>query len=252
MNWADGMILYFSGTGNSRWVAERLAEATCDVALDMAGCIRCGTLPQGVAAADRLGVVFPVHSWYAPRVVIDFLSQLRLPEGCYRYAACTCGDDTGKGMNRLARHFPLEAAWSVAMPNTYVPMFKLDKAAVSREKVADARKAIASIAEAVMARKRVWQVHEGAVPRLKTYLLNPLFVHFVISAKGFHVDEGCISCGICANACPVDNIRLVEGRPSWGEACIHCMACLHACPREVIQYQKATQKKGRYRLADYL
>lgn len=246
------MILYFTGTGNSRWVAERLADATHDVAIALTDYIRRGTVPQGLADADAVGVVFPIHSWYAPRLLVDYLSRLQLLHGSYRYAVCTCGDDVGKGMNRLAKRFPLDAAWSVAMPNTYVPMFNLDGDALCRTKIMQARRAVAAIAEAVIARKRVWQVHEGGAAWLKTYVLNPLFVRFIIEAKGFSVDEGCISCGVCGNVCPVENIRLVDGRPVWGEACVHCMACLHACPQEVIQYKRATQKKGRYRLADYL
>ena len=217
------MILYFTATGNSRWIAELLAEAMHDTAVSIVDCLKQGSIPAGLSTADRLGIVFPVHSWYAPRVLIDFLSQLRLPDCCYRYAVCTCGDDMGKGMNRLAEHFPLDAAWSVAMPNTYVPMFNLDDGALCLKKIENARHAVASIAEDVIARKRVW-----------------------------NVDEGCISCGICGKSCPVGNIRLVDGHPVWGKQCIHCMACLHFCPRKVIQYGKATQKKGRYRLEDYL
>lgn len=155
-------------------------------------------------------------------------------------------------MNRLAEHFPLDAAWSVAMPNTYVPMFDLDDEALCRKKIENARLAITSIVEDVIARKKAWNVHEGGAAWLKTYVVNPLFVRFIIGSKGFHVDEGCISCGICGKSCPVGNIRLVDGRPVWGKHCIHCMACLHFCPRKVIQYGKATQKKGRYRLGDYL
>lgn len=246
------MILYFTGTGNSRWVAERLADATHDVAIALTDYIRHGTAPQGLADAEVVGVVFPTHSWYAPRPLADYLSRIQLPHGCYRYAVCTCGDDVGKGMSRLAKRFPLDAAWSVAMPNTYVPMFNLDEDALCRAKMAQARHTVASIAEAVIGRKKVWQVHEGGAAWLKTYVVNPLFVRFVIEAKGFSVDEGCISCGMCGKVCPVENIRLADGRPVWGKQCIHCMACLHACPQEVIQYKRATQKKGRYRLADYL
>ena len=246
------MILYFTATGNSHWIAELLAEAMHDTAVSIVDCLKQGLIPAELSKADRVGIVFPVHSWYAPRVLIDFLSQLRLPDCCYRYAVCTCGDDMGKGMNRLAEHFPLDAAWSVAMPNTYVPMFNLDDGALCRKKIENARHAVASIAEDVIARKRVWNVHEGSAAWLKTYVVNPLFVRFVIGTRSFHVDEGCISCGICGKSCPVGNIRLVDGHPVWGKQCIHCMACLHFCPRKVIQYGKATQKKGRYRLEDYL
>ena len=246
------MILYFTATGNSRWIAELLAEATHDTAVSIVDCLKQGLIPAELSTADRVGIVFPVHSWYAPRVLIDFLSQLRLPDCRYRYAVCTCGDDVGKGMNRLAEHFPLDAAWSVAMPNTYVPMFDLDDEALCRKKIENARHAIASIAADVIARKKVWSVHEGSAAWLKTYVVNPLFVRFTIGTKGFHVDEGCVSCGICRKSCPVGNIRMVDGRPVWGKQCIHCMACLHACPQEVIQYGKTTWKKGRYRLTDYL
>lgn len=98
------MILYFTATGNSRWIAELLAEATHDTAVSIVDCLRQGPIPAGLMEADRLGIVFPVHSWYAPRVLIDFLSQLRLPDCCYRYAVCTCGDDMGKGILHSGRH----------------------------------------------------------------------------------------------------------------------------------------------------
>ena len=94
------MILYFTATGNSRWIAELLAEATHDTAVSIVDCLKQGLIPAELSKADRVGIVFPVHSWYAPRVLIDFLSQLRLPDCRYRYAVCTCWDDMGKGMNR--------------------------------------------------------------------------------------------------------------------------------------------------------
>ena len=151
------MILYFTATGNSRWIAGLLAEAMHDTAVSIVDCLKQGSIPAGLPNTDRLGIVFPVHSWYAPRLLIDFLSQLRLPDCCYRYAVCTCGDDVGKGMNRLSEHFPLDAAWSVAMPNTYVPMFNLDDEALCRKKIEDAQHAVASIARDVIARKKTWK-----------------------------------------------------------------------------------------------
>lgn len=246
------MILYFTGTGNSRWVAQQLAEATNDAVLSIADCLKRKTVPEELTNAERVGIVFPVHSWHAPRIVLTFLLHLYLPHCRYRYAVCTCGDDAGKGMSRLAKHFPLDAAWSVAMPNTYIPMFNLDDEELSHKKIGYARQSILSIAADVLEQRKVWKVHEGSAAWLKTYIINPLFVRFTISSKGFHVDEGCISCGICSKACPVENIRMADGHPVWGKQCIHCMACVHACSQKVIQYKKTTQKKGRYRLSDYL
>lgn len=246
------MILYLTGTGNSRWVAEQLAEATHDTAVDLADYIRRGVLPPGLDDAIDLGIVFPIHSWRAPRVLTDFLSRCPLPEECYHYAVCTCGDDAGKAMDLFFHYFSLDAAWSVVMPNTYVPMFDLDSDALCCKKLENARRELDVIAEEILCGRVEWRVHEGDHAWLKSHVLNPLFTRFIISSRGFHVDKGCVSCGKCVDSCPMANIRLVEGRPVWGKACIHCMACLHACPQEVIQYKRATQKKGRYRLEDYL
>lgn len=247
------MILYFSGNGNSRWVAEQLASFTADTAVDAACCMREGRVPKALEHAGRLGIVFPIHSWYAPHVFVRFLRSLALPGTVtYRYAVCTCGDDAGKAMNRLSRYIPLDSAWSVIMPNTYIPMFHLDSDEVCRSKVDSARVALEHISQAVLAGKSEWNVHEGGAAWLKTYVVNPLFVHLVVGNRKFDVDQGCVSCGTCVSACPIGNVSLAAGKPRWGNACIHCMACVHACPAGAIQYGNATRKRGRYSLKKYL
>ncbi len=249
------MILYFSATGNSRWVAQQLAGLTGDTLCNLADGKSEKDILQQIDEAGTLGIVFPVHGWTLPRPVADFLQRLSarsLPRCKYRYAVCTCGDDAGKTMNHLNKRFPIDAAWSVIMPDTYIPLFKIDKPGPARGKIAAAREQIPQIAADVLARKSTWQVHEGPMPRTKSYVLQPLFERFLIGDKGFHVDEGCTSCGKCARLCPVDNIEMKNGSPVWNHRCIHCMACIHGCPQEVIQYKKATQTKARYRLKDYL
>lgn len=246
------MLFYFSATGNSRWAARQLATLTGDELFNILDFLKEGRLPFVPESAERVGVVFPIHSWYVPTPVLSFLSQIRVPATAYHYAVCTCGDDVGKGLARLSRHFPLDAAWSVQMPNTYVPMFNLDAPELARRKVADARSLLSVIAGSVVRKERAWCVHEGGFPRCKTYVVYPLFKHFCISTRAFRVDEACISCGRCEQGCPVSAIRLTDGRPVWNDACIHCMACLHGCPVNAIRYGAGTKKKGQYRLEDYL
>ena len=245
------MIFYFSGNGNSKWVAERLGAATGDTVADMMR-LTDDEARAMVDSARRVGLVFPIHSWDAPVPVKRFVRDVLRAPLPYTYVVCTCGDDAGKAMQRLGRLLGIDAAWSVQMPNTYVPMFDLDAPELARQKVADARTFLPAIAEAVVRKEHAWCVHEGGFPRCKTYVVYPLFKHFCVKTKAFRVDNACISCGRCEQNCPVSAIRLVDGRPVWNKACIHCMACLHGCPVNAISYGAGTKKKGQYRLEDYL
>lgn len=247
------MIYYFSGNGNSRWVAEQIAAATNDTVENISDYIKNKKEIQCSSQDEKVGIVFPIHSWYAPQPVIDFVDKLRFNADTYRYMVCTCGDDAGKTASRFRRHFKFDAAWSVRMPNTYIPMFDLDSDTVARIKIEEAGEKIKEIAEDVNNRKKkVRDVFEGAFPFTKTYIINYLFYKFVVTSKGFTVDDSCISCGNCRDACPVNNIRLVDGRPTWADNCIHCMACIHTCPQRSINFKTATKKRGRYLLKRYV
>ena len=55
-----------------------------------------------------------------------------------------------------------------------------------------------------------------------------------LADKSFQTSEKCNGCGICAQVCPVDNIRLVEGRPVWQHHCETCLACYSWCPQAAV------------------
>ena len=86
------MIYYFSGTGNSKWVAEELALRTGDEAQSITGLLRDGPTEVFAAEGASIGIVFPVYAWGAPLIVEDFCKNIRLGSGAYAYAVCTCGD----------------------------------------------------------------------------------------------------------------------------------------------------------------
>lgn len=249
---AIAMIFCFSATGNSRWVAGELARHLSDQVVDISDCLRRRSLPAGLAGAARVGVVFPIHGWHVPAPVGRFLRMLSagLPGAAYRYAVCTCGDDVGKGLAGLRRSLGFGAVWTVAMPNTYVPMFALDSPEVASGKIAAARRRLAAVAGDVLACRPAWEVREGGFPRLKTYVLHPLF-RLYVRLRPVREGGGCNGCGRCVRLCPVDNLRLSAGRPVFLGHCIHCMACVHGCPQAALS-SGGSARRGQYRLEETL
>ena len=63
----------------------------------------------------------------------------------------------------------------------------------------------------------------SSAARARTALVYPLYDLRRGTAK-FWSDDSCVGCGVCARRCPVQAIRLVDGRPEWvAPRCDHCM-----------------------------
>lgn len=249
------MIRYFSGTGNSRYVAESLAKLLGDGDVESIF----GSTPPD-AAGKALGIVFPVYAWQPPRIVEHYLSHIPAPSeaGRYTFIVMVCGDDCGKALReaRRAAGCSIDAAFSVAMPNTYVslPFFDVDSAPIRRRKFAAAAGRISEIAQMVKRRECRDDVREGAAPWTKTYVLGRIIRPWLTRDDKFAAGDGCDSCGACARECPVGNITYPEGpgsRPKWGGHCTGCLACYHACPRHAIHWGGMTAHKGQYNLRRY-
>ena len=240
------MIYYFSGTGNSKWVAEELARRTGDEAKSIPA-LMANDAGAIIAQDPRIGIVFPVYAWGAPLLVERFCRSLQTGRDAYLYIVCTCGDEAGKALIRMKRFFDWKAAWSLAMPNNYIIGFDVDDPALERSKVSFAREKLAQIADGILSSSSAYEVHEGSYARLKTVLVRPMFNAFARRTKPFTATAACNGCGLCERICPAKAIRLEDGMPRWvRKNCAQCMGCINRCPQSAIQYGHGTLSRGRY------
>lgn len=240
------MIFYFSGTGNSRWVAEELGRHLDESGSNIAALLMRGETSYHAKEGETIGIVFPVYAWGPPEPVSDFVKGINLDENNYVFAVATCGSEAGRAVEKLAKDIPIDGGFSVVMPNNYTNFTKAD----TRERVEglllDARGRIRDIAERIRSREGVMDIRRGSLGRLKTSLISPVFNRWGRSTKYFFVEASCDGCRICEKVCPMKVITLKEGRPVWEGDCVQCLACLNYCPKSAIQYTRRSKNTGRY------
>ena len=234
------MIYYFSGTGNSKYVAQRLAEALSETLCDMA------TTDIRNTDSMTLGFVMPVYYWGIPNIVLDFLKDFRISNKPYIYLIFTCGGSTGAAgkMFEKALGRKTDAQFSVIMPDTWTPMFDVsDKAKMEHILDAAEPKIDEIIGKVEKQAKGDFNRHKGFTPL--TPLVYPSYKKQ--STRKFTVSGDCISCGLCEKLCPSGIIKLENGKPVWtSDKCAFCLGCLHRCPKFAIQFGRKTKKHGQF------
>lgn len=252
------MIVFFSGTGNTRHCAEMLAQRLGETLHEFSPeelrspsqcTLACGT--------DDVRIIwaFSTYSWGVPPVVARLMERISITDRAKslpHYMLTTCGDDMAYADRQwrqlmAARGLDARGAFAVIMPNTYVLMkgFDTDPEALAKAKVEASAAELESIAEAIET-DGADRLVRGRFPWVKSAVIYPWFKRFEMSPRPFHAVNGCIGCSLCARSCPMANIEMVDGRPHWGGDCALCLRCYHVCPRHAVAYGKATAAKGQY------
>ena len=244
------MILYFSGTGNSKYVAKRIADALGDEILNLNDRIKSGDTSP-VETGERVIIVTPTYAWRIPRVVRDWLRKTELRGAKQAWFVMTCGSEIGNA-DKYNREFCTEKSVAcmgtaqIVMPENYIAMFSAPQADKARQIVAKAEPDIDRAIAAIQANQPFAPTRNNLYDRFMSGPVNPIFYRFFVKANAFTVSDACIGCGQCAKRCPMNNVTLKDGKPVWGKACTHCMACICYCPVSAIEYGKKSVGQPRY------
>lgn len=244
------MILCFSGTGNSRYIAERIAEALRDIVTDLNEKIKAHDNSPLQTGRDVI-VVAPTYAWRIPRIVSAWLAKTELTGAERIWFVMDCGGEIGnadKYNRRLAKqkHLSHMGTAQIIMPENYIAMFNAPQVCEAKKIVSKAEPEILEIITCIQAGQAFAATRNSLYDRFMSGPVNPIFYRFFVKANAFRADDACISCGQCVKRCPMNNILLKEGKPVWGKECTHCMACICYCPAEAIEYGKKSVGKPRY------
>jgi len=271
-------IYYFSGTGNSLYVAgainKRLASSKLFSIPAIMNKFRENTNLKKdkniiKTHSDSVGFVFPCHGVVIPVIVKRFLERFDISSSSYIFAIVTRGGSVFHGFNIINKILgkqdkELDASFVITMANNdsklktfYIPSEEEFKKI--EKKVAEK---VDSISKIILNQRTHHDDVDGiSFTRYKwiNYILERVipFLMFKFSTKiknYFYSDSTCTGCGICEKMCLSNKISMEDGKPVWQQdiECYLCYGCLNYCPNEAIQIHSTrymtsfTKEKGRY------
>ncbi len=263
-------IFYFSGTGNTLAAAREIAGKTnaklTPVSKEM-------HKDKITISAQNLGILFP--SYLAgvsgvPLIIERFIKKIANIETLHIFIVCTCGGyecvnalPSLHTLNRIIRSCggKVSAEYSIRLPmnnldydHIPIPIEKDSGIIISKSK-----NKIDDICNCIL--KKRGTKYRGAKV-LFLFFMKPVFNLMIkpvtnglrekakepteskleyselipLTDKSIVVDEKCIGCGICANVCPVENIKIVDKKPLFQHRCEMCFACDEWCPHGAIRH----------------
>lgn len=141
----------------------------------------------------------------------------------------------------------LNAGFSIQMPGSYLVKYGALSAEKQKYILSKETEKVAAIV------KIITNQQENKIER-NSFLINAIgnlayksMLHKLPTLdQNFNVNDKCNSCNVCEKVCPVQNIKILNGRPNWQGNCEHCLACIQWCPAEAIQYGTKTNGRKRY------
>lgn len=244
------MIFYFSGTGNSQRVAKQISEVTNDSIFSINASLKRKS-QESLSSEKPLVFVAPVYAWRLPRVVEQWILEHTFEGSKSAYFVLTCGDSSGNASHyaeKLCKEkgFHFCGLLDVLMPENYIAMYPAPPQEKVQELLAKSVPLVNDIANHIKDGHPLSKKAPSVLGKLASNTINPLFYSLFVKDKGFTVTDSCIACGKCDKLCPLNNIRMQDGKPVWNGNCTHCMACICACPTVAIEYKRNSKGQARY------
>jgi len=241
-------IFYFSATGNSLEIARKIAKELGDCAIKPMAAQAPGE-PAG-GPGEYVGFIFPVFYNGLPRLVKRFVERLALNPETYCFAIANSGGTRANSLGMLEdilseKGIRLWYAEEVKMPGNYIVGHQAPSSEKVRGILDAAAEKVAKAARAIAGGERKPVIRKA---ELWSKITNRSFLYKNINKwDGAFLTTGkCTGCGLCAEVCPVCNIKMEGRRPVWLHNCERCLACIHWCPCETIEYGKKTAGHRRY------
>ena len=244
-------IFYFSGTGNSLYIAKQIANEAGNSSIQF---IPHFQKQHSIEIhEEKIGVIFPSYCQDIPDIVIDFCKKLKFNGNPYIFGIVTCNGVPGTSLQHLnnilrKKNQKLSAGWVLTMPGNSLHFIDYtNPREIQNSRHLETEYQLKGIIETIKRNgESKFEFKFALKNQIQRYVNYNFLFRFYRTYTKFYTDEKCNQCGICSKICPQENIKLTENTISWGKNCLQCLACLHWCPKESIQIKGKTEDKRRY------
>lgn len=249
------IIYYFSGTGNARRSAEWFAEIaqlrglnTTLINIDRLAKV---VIPE-VEGKMLIGFFSPTHGFNLPPIMLKFIASFPGRKNTDVFIVNTrAGLKLSKlfipGLSGLAQFFPamvllfkgyrIVGMQPMDLPSNWISLHPGVKQKVVTSIFERCERITKKFAERIVSGKTKYKAFLSTPFDLAVapIALGYYFIGRFGIAKTFVASKACTGCELCYRQCPVNAIRMVDGRPFWTFRCESCMRCMNTCPERAIE-----------------
>ena len=251
------MVIYFSATGNTEFVAKEIAKRLDDECVNILDRVRNNDY-SGFHSEKPFIICAPIYVCEIPRFMAAYLKKITFSGSKDVYCIFTSGGYCGIAGNLMKWMFrnkkmKYHGHAEFKMPRNYVandhyPM--LEKEEIEK-RIIDSYNRVDDVVGKIKEGNRLKARHVWLWEIIVTLPFNPVWCKIKLTTKDFYTNDKCVNCGKCESLCPLNNVKIIEGKTIWENNCTHCMACIGNCPTKAIEYGTITKEKSPYNFGEY-
>jgi len=246
------LMLYFSGTGNSKYAAQifcRNMNAECHSIEEKTD------FAQMISSHDVIGFCYPVYGSRVPRIMREFVGKyIQCFKNKKLIIFCTQWLFSGDGARVFTDLFPRNYIDVISAEHFLMPNNVCNLPVLPLESESKIRKYLARLEKKM--RRVCGNINNGVIKRKGFNLFSRFLGLFqgvfmpVWEKAGLNkvwIFDECNLCGLCVSICPMNNFENQNGKITAKGNCNFCYRCINKCPQKAIAVYLKTKVKNQYK-----